>query len=47
MQKEQKRLRCLICVYQVKALYDFDGDTENSEISFSTGEILTVTNKVR
>nr|CAB3266463.1 sorting nexin-33 [Phallusia mammillata] len=30
---------------KVKTLYDFDGDTENGELSFSADEIITVTNK--
>ena len=36
----------LFCL-QAKALYDFDGDTESGELSFTAGDTLFIVEQVR
>ena len=39
-------LMFLFCL-QAKALYDFDGDTESGELSFTAGDTLFIVEQVR
>ena len=34
-------------MFQAQTLYDFDGDTDNGELSFRNGETLTIVQQVR
>ena len=34
-------------IFQAKALYDFEGDTENGELTFTAGDTLFIVEQVR
>ena len=35
-----------VCVLQAQCLYDFEGDTDNGELSFYSGDVLTIIRQV-
>ena len=36
----------IVCMLQAQCLYDFEGDTENGELSFYSGDVLTIIRQV-